>query len=364
MTPVSFRVAALGLLSFVSACGGETWLSQGIVARREVLTDVAERVVVPSFERLRAEAEGLAAAAGAAASSPSLAHVEAARDAWRAARAAWGASEAYLIDPPFDPGRLAKIDTYPVDATRVEAVIAGGSAIDADLVEGLGSTVKGFFAVEYLLFAEPDDPAAVVAALADASTGEARRSYLAAAAAVLASDLSSAADQWDPAGRDLAGSLGRDENMSVERLANRLAVLTETIADRRLGGPLGKTSGGVPQPRSAQSERSGNTRQDILDALGGLRNVYFGRFGAERTAGLDELVSAASGELDDAYRAALSGAIEAVEAIPEPLTEAVESDRASVEAAYAASKALARRTATDLVSGLGTTLGFSPFDGD
>src|SRR5215475_351906 len=136
--------------------------------RRMMLRDLANVVIVPAYEGLTADADALVAALDQLDDRPDAASLAAAQDAWRRTRAAWKQSEAFAIGPAETLRTASKIDWSPIRADRIEGEINGTADLTADYVEDLGANVKGFLAIEYLLFDPDGGDRAVVDALAAA----------------------------------------------------------------------------------------------------------------------------------------------------------------------------------------------------
>jgi len=356
------------LLLVAAACsrGGSGGAAQ-MAARVAMLAGLGPTVIVPTYERLAERTVALRDALAALRANPTPATLAAAQDAWRDARAAWNRGEAFLFGPPSDLFLASKVDVSPVDEARIEAEIAGTAVLDEAHIESLGSTRKGFFAVEYLIFDEVGGDAAVLAALSESAR---RRDYLLALGDNLAAVAARIRDIWSRAGEGFvddfveAGapdSAFPSSKAAEDAIMNHLLVLIEIIADVRLGRPIGKTAGGLDQPLGAESDRSGNSRADVLDDLRGIRNLYEGTFEGASTNGLSSVVAAQTEVIDDVFRRSLNDLVAAVEAIPGPLEDA---DPALVETAFDRAKELKKRLLVDLVAALNTTLTFSPFDGD
>lgn len=87
--------------------------------------------------------------------------IRTAADAWLKARKYWEQSEAFLFGPVADEGIDPRIDSWPLDKTGMDAILANdakmaeiekqGAAYFERLPEGYG--MFGFHALEYLIFA-------------------------------------------------------------------------------------------------------------------------------------------------------------------------------------------------------------------
>jgi len=165
-------------------------------------------------------------------------------------------------------------------------------------------------------------------------------------------------DAWAPSADNGLAEFTADPRKTVDDLVNRLVVLIELLADRRLGRPIGKTAGGVPQPPGSEAERSRNSLADIENDVAGIVALFDGPAGG---TGLSALVRAHSVPVDDAVRTDLGRLVDAVDAIPDPLETA---DDAVIEEAFDRAKDFSQRVILDLVASMNVTLRFSPFDGD
>jgi hypothetical protein len=335
-----------------------------------MLRDLAAVVIIPTYERLAAEAELLAAAAEQLDAAPDAAALAAAQSAWRRTRAAWKQSEAFAIGPAETLRSAAKIDWSPIRSARIESEIAGAAELTAAYAEDLGANLKGLLALEYLLFDPAGGDSAALAALA----GDPRRRRFALAVAENVRDNAVLLrDAWTPGAGDFAAELGNAGRGSaafptvksaVDKLVNQLIFLSEDIADAQLLAALGTRSGGVPQPQALDAHRSENGLADVLDNLAGIQNVYFGAYAGRQGASLSDVVDGISPQAAGVLALAIIRAMETASRVPQPLEQALETDQALVERAQVRAKELMRRLEIDLVSVLGTTLRFNPSDGD
>ena len=132
---------------------------------REIITDYADRVVIPTYQLLAQRAQALDAAIAALAATPSQASLTAARQAWVATRVPWEQSEAHLFGPVSASGYDPAMDSWPVNRTDLDAVLASGNALTQAYVSALPEEQKGFHTLEYLLWGESSDkPAAALTA--------------------------------------------------------------------------------------------------------------------------------------------------------------------------------------------------------
>jgi predicted lipoprotein len=269
-------------------------------------------------------------------------------------------------------GSFQALDSAPVDTAKIDAELAGDSELDAAHVGKLGTNKRGLHAIEYLLF-PADDAGLEAALLADDAAGERRRQFVSAAGQLVARAALELEQAWQPEKGDYArrfsepgapDSVDPTVQLGLDTLLNQTVVLSEVLANVKLGKPLGAGSGGRIDPALQESGRAGTSLSDMLSNLRGIRNVYLGTRDDEKVTSLSTLVHAKSPTVDVHALAALDDAEAALRDLPEPLDTALSDSPAQVQKAYDAVKTLKRVLATEVLSTLGASLKFSDNDGD
>ena len=302
-------------------------------------------------------AQTLLAAVNALAEAPSAEALEAAKDAWLAARVPYQQTEVYrfgnaIVDDwegkvnawPLDEGLIDYVDaTYggatdeneyavlnvvanpsftlsgeTIDASAITPAPLEGSLHEADGVES--NVATGYHAVEFLLWGQDLNGHGAGAgnrpwtdyAPGDACTGghcDRRADYLTAATELLVSDLEWMVAQWQDGG-DARTQLSADENAGISTILTGMGSLSygETAGERmRLGVMLN-------DPEEEHSCFADNTHNDHFYNAVGIRNVYLGSY--TRVDGtivsgesLASLVAAADAGVDAEMRARLDTAV-------------------------------------------------------
>ena len=360
MHSVFLAVAASVAFVFVS-CTPQS----GSDARQTLLNAWGEHVILPEYAQFAILAAEMEPAIEAFCAEASPATLEQAQEAWTVARAPWKRMEVFSFGPYADePLRLGpKIDTWPARTDAVDAFLAGDESITAEKVAGLGVYNRGFPALEYLLFA--GDVAA--------AEGEARRcGYMLA----LAQDLGSLGAQmyaaWDPeqgAYLDQLLQAGKGSTVfltvhdALGEVVNRIGHLAQEMRTDKLGRPLGESTDGTPQQQLVESRFSGRSVQDLKDNLAGIEQLVFpeesGAMGLARYA-----ATLGHEEVGVHLRAQIDVARVALEAIDEPLADAIVFDRGGVETAGDALEVLRQTLQTDVLSALSLSVSFNEADGD
>lgn len=339
----------------VAVGGAAAGCGAGTPDRAEVLEDLADEVIVPAYERLAVSTEALAGATAELCSTLDPDALAATRRALGQARADWSYSEAVWVGPVMERRSWAVID-WPISAAEIEELIADSSVeIDYDrLARRIGADQRGLGAVDYLL--GPPGGAAL-----DDLADRRRCAYLAGVAEVAAAEAVLLPADWtaDFEGEGPYRAVFADpDGTGLDDVVNDAVFLLEAITDLELGIALGEMGSEADPSRIAEGP-AGLGAADLAGKLEGLRAVLIGA--DETPGGLSPLLG---GDLTGRLAAQLASAAAAVAAIEPPLLDAVATSPQTVSAARAAIKDLQVTVATEVVSRLGVTIGFSDADGD
>ncbi|MFM2355393.1 MAG: hypothetical protein RLZZ528_1129 [Pseudomonadota bacterium] len=310
-----------------------------------------------------ATAQALQAATDALIAAPSVQTLQAARDAWRAARIPYQQSEVFrfgnaIVDDwegkvnawPLDEGLIDYVDASyggatdengyavlnvianpgfelggkAVDAAAITPALIAGTLHEADEIEA--NVASGYHAVEFLLWGQDLNGTGAGAGnrpFTDYLQGEGcsggncdrRAAYLDAAVDLLVADLEFMAAQWVEGGAARAALLA-DEGAALTAMLTGMG----SLSYGELAGERMKLGLMLKDPEEEQDCFSDNTHMSHwLDGLG-IRNVYLGRY--ERPDGsvvegpsLSALVAARAPEVDAALKAELDASVAALGAI-------------------------------------------------
>ncbi|HTA88371.1 MAG TPA: imelysin family protein [Polyangiaceae bacterium] len=354
----------LGLACLLLGCDNNTDAPE--VSYGALLGNLTDQVIVPEHQQFAMQADALVTAVQALQAAPSTDSLSSAQTAWRAARSSWRLLDALHFGPVITLATTDRIDVSPADPTAIEAIISGTGNVDDAAVGKASAQAKGFLALEYLLFsADPSMPAPV---LATDGLATRRLSF----AHSLADDLAQAAhlldNSWEPTGGNYANALKSagsgstrytTQRAAVDDLVNGVSYALELVVGVRLAVPLGRKSGGTPDPTLDPTTRSDSAVADMTASLDGVGAVY-------APPGLSNNVRNASASVDQEMTQDLSAAEAAISAIPAPFASAVANDSTSgiVTSAYGVAKTLNDLWNTDITSALGATLKPSDPDGD
>jgi len=330
-------------------------------------------VILPIYDDFIDESALLSDSAAELCSGPSADLLAQTQDAWRRTRIPLKKSEAFRFGPMKTLGVDQAIDFWPTRPENIEEVVAATEPIDDTFIENLGTSAKGLPAIEYLLFDPEGGNEQILVELNDPATGERRCEYLSAMARNVEAKAVLVRQAWDSEDghflRDLITAGGDSDayptvSAATSDFVNSMIFLAESVQGMKIGGPLGKRSGGTPDPESAESYYSDNSLNDIIANLEGLQSLYLAKYGIEDGSGFDDFVRLQNPELADDIADQIEAALEAVRAIPPPLTEAVVHHAALVETAYEEVRQVQVLLEGDFAGVLGSTVTFSDNDGD
>ncbi|MEM7788313.1 MAG: imelysin family protein [Bacteroidota bacterium] len=367
----ALAVAAVfaGLALMAAACDSSEDVAgdDRAAVRQALLTDLADRVILPAHDGFVADAEALATATAAFADAPSEGTLDAARSAWRQAAGTWRQLSALNLPGVRFGLYHNRISTWPADTEFVEEAVATSETIDASYVSARGSNARGLPGLEYLLF--EDD------ALADMSDPQ-RRAYARFVAADIRDQGRALRDKWSTEGGDEIGMFldadteGRDLQSSISRVVNEMAMVSEDLRYQKVGRPLGiarnaSDTDSDPDPSLVESPYAGASMALFRSDLAGLRALVTGGGGT----GLDDYLVTLDAEIDgqplgEALLAQIDATDQAAAALGDGYRQAVAARSPQAEALYDETRTLLRLVKTDLANWLGVSITFSDNDGD
>lgn len=309
-----------------------------------IIDDYVDLTIVPTYESMKDNSKDLLAKVEAYNSDRTSANFDAVADAWKATRAPWEKSESFLFGPAGDKNLDPLLDSWPVDETQLDNVLASDQELTPEFVsEGLGYVTRGFHTVEYLIFRDGDVRYDIT---------ERELEYLISAIEVLRNDCVLLWASWDGGSseQDLIDELEleidtpfADEfkeagNAGSRYLSQKDAIIEMIEGVAAIADELGKVKigaayeGTVGTPTEVESRFSYNSLTDFKNNMNSIKNSYLGGFDeSNRGVGLTEFVAEMDSDLDIEVKAKIDEAIDAIDAIPEAFVNNLKDS--SVEAA-------------------------------
>jgi hypothetical protein len=335
-------------------------------SREDMLRALVQKVIVPGYAGLAAHCRALAEDIEKFNASPDQAALDRARGDWTAALDAADSLRCFQTGPVADRQVVSTFYYWQALPSRIEAIIEDpAQTIDQALLENAGATVKGLYAMEYLLFdrrggqsTEPPDPAKALDLL---STSPRRRAYLLALARDAAEKAGKVSADWSATGpQSAAEKFAAGGQASVNLLVNQLTQSLENTVQNHLASVLT-----VPPPIErllfrVKGSRSGSSLRGVAAALEGVDKFYRGENGLGLRDAVSHLNPAVAARVQEKLTAALAAARE----IGEPLERAAVDKRDGIQNAVDRAHEVEILFKVDLASALGVTITFTSGDAD
>ncbi len=290
LKPVFISVAVIFALTGCGSGGDSANDSSSTAVRfqaKTVIDNVTDNVITATYTDLNNQAQAMLTAIEAMADGATDTELNTAQTAWKAARVPWESSEGFLFGPVDSLGIDPAIDSWPLNTPDLQAFITSNpSATQAD-VENAGDDLRGFHAIEFLLFGNGVTDNQKTAA--EMTAGE--LAYLEALARAFASRTNLLAASWvtDFNGSgpyaDLVRNAGTPGNTTyasqaavIEELANGLIAIVDEVANGKISEPYG-SSPGTADTSLVESQYSWNSLTDFYNNIQSVLNVYSGQQG-------------------------------------------------------------------------------------
>lgn len=329
-----------------------------------MLTEMADGIILPSYDRLAATTSALSNAVGVFTSAPDVASLRGAQQAWTEAADAWQDARPFDFGPAEGLfGTLSEdIGTFPVSVNKVETAIANGDTT----LSGFDRDARGLYGIEYLLFHHVDDTL-----LAQFTREPLRGAYARRVVGVIDSLVQSVRMAWHTGYRETFISRnGTDPGSGTSLLYNNMVRCFEQLKNYSLGLPLGEIAGQT-QPEPDKVEAHYSARSIIL-----MRKHYEAVFRIWEGVSLDRrpikgfrsyLSTVPGGDLLTIstldQHARIKNAMLQLSDL-EVLSSVILDDPARVEAVHTECQKLMRFIKSDLSSLIGIAITYSSGDGD
>lgn len=297
-----------------------------------ILTDFADKTVIPTYKHLAAVSTDLLTAVTNLKNNPSSATLGTARAKWVAARTPWEQSEGFLFGPVDFSGYDPALDSWPVNRTDLEAVLASSDPLTKESVNNLANELKGFHTIEFLLFDEGGSKTI------DDFTAR-QYDYLIAATELLEDAATELHTSWIASGENFRAEVANagagssaytTEKAAAQEMVNGMIGIADEVGNGKIADPFTEQD-----TRLVESQFSFNSLLDFQDNMRSIRNVYEGGYNVE-AMGLDEFIKSKDPALDQRVKAEIQATITEIGKISFPFRDALATDAAQITAAQQA----------------------------
>lgn len=280
--------------------------------------DFVNLVVNGIFVDLNQKAVDLETAINSLRASVTQSNLDSAKSAWIATRVPWEQSEAALFGPADIYGLDPAMDTWPLSQSELDAVLGSGASFSDSFIATLNDSLKGFHAIEYILFGDANSRTA-------AQLTARELDFASALARNLKFNTQLLLDGWltgiqgEPAFADVflnAGQAGNTtfptEQVAVEQIVRGMIAICAEVGEGKIQDPFS-----ARDPNQVESQYSFNTLADFADNIRGVGLVF------DRS--LRSLTNSVNPGLSDKITNQVDTAVNAILAIPSPFSSAIQS---------------------------------------
>ncbi|MCG6186280.1 imelysin family protein [Maribellus maritimus] len=350
------NLVLLSLLLFVSySCDNDNDItgSEQDNLLTEILTDYTDKTVIATYTSMADNSILLTTALEAFEDGITDDEVVAAADAWKDTREHWEKSEAFLFGPAAFNNLDPLLDTWPLDKNQLDQVLTDVESGEIEMSAGyvrdnLGASLRGFHAVEYLLFRDGQ-------ARTGADITATEYSYLKAVALILAQDCITLESWWvgtdnlnankqsilaeaeietgDAFGDEiksagLAGSRYNTQFSAVEEIIQGAMDIADEVGNAKIADPVESKN-----VLDVESWYSWNSLTDFKNNIRSIENAYLG--GADennRGTSISAFVAGEDAALDTEIKTNIATALSKIDAIGEPFRNNLDNESGTSEA--------------------------------
>lgn len=322
--------------------------------KTDMLKNYADNIIIPAYTDLNAKIATLETSVNAFLDAPDQITLDALKAPFKNAYlgfqnisvAYFGPSAALLLNN--------YLNTFPAVPAKIESGIQSGS-YNFNLPVASDS-IQGFPALDYLLFSEN-----AIAKFSEANSAN-RKKYVRDIVTRIKALTTNVLTQWTGTYRSsFISSLKTDVGSSIGFLVNQFAYEMDAMKGPRIGWPFGKQSNGIVFADRCEGYYSGITGDLAVANLKSLKNYFIGNSGKGIS---DYLVLLKKDQLNTSVVNQFEVAINALEAIPQPMSQAFINNAPLVEEAYRQVQKLLTLIKTDVASATGVQITYMDNDGD
>ena len=349
------------LLLLCVACGDNDPVN---FDKSALIENAVDNIIIPNYELFVNQSKQLDESAQAFVQNPSIDHLQALQNQWKASTKQWKMCEMFNFGPADDLSLGFDVDFWPTRPNLIENALGETTQIDANYIESRGAAAKGIPALEYLLFFA--DNQEVLNNYTSDSNAERKRDYLKGLTENLNSKAQILLNAWlvDGYAEEFKNS-SSGFKIELDRLANQMLFLVERVKNAKIGEPLGLGVGAQPNTDLLEARLSENSLDQILSNLAMIKTVFQGGQGLGFDDYLEVLqISVEQQGLALLINQKIDEVIQHLNNLQKPLHQAIDQNPDEINNIHTLLQELTVLIKSDMFSALGITITFSDADGD
>ncbi len=253
--------------------------------RKEMLTHIADNLIIPAFEDFNTKSTALKTAATDFSNSPTAQSLTALRNAWYTAYKTWQHIEMFNIGKAEELQFVNFINIYPVTVADVDANITSGTY---DLNHSNNHDAQGFPALDYLLYGVGSDDTAILEKYTTNANAANYKKYLTDIATKINGITKQVLDDWKGSYYDkFINNSGNTATSSLNKLVNDYIYYYEKgLRANKIGIPAGNFSATSLPEKVEAFYRKDISKELALEALTAVQNFFTGKHYSSNNAKL------------------------------------------------------------------------------
>ena len=363
-----YTFLALAGLAMLSSCTDPDNKPKTEYDRSAMLANYADNLILPGYQLFKTEVDQMNTAMSAFTANPTVATLATARKEYLDAYKAWQDVSVYEFGPADAQTLRSNLNIYPTTTSKIESNITSGN-YNLQLTENFSA--KGFPAIDYLLYNKSSDAEVVAFYTSDANAAK-RKKYLQDITALVKQVVDATHSAWTTGNyaQTFKTSAGTAVGSAVSNIVNGLNSDIDITKRYKVGVPSGRFSVGTPEPQKAEALYSQSSLELLKRNVQAEKAIFQGMTAAGTNGpGLDDYLDHVgakynNGTLSAAIVAQFDAALAAINALQNPISQAVNSNPQGVSKVYEELQKLIVLTKTDMPAALGVSISYTDNDGD
>jgi uncharacterized protein len=332
-----------------------------------MLISYADNLIIPAYTAMQQKIETLQKASDAFMANPSTttqtdlktAYTEAHLQYNRIAVFNFGPAASNLLDNFLNfTGGLdysfttdGELTGFSVDTTAIANNISSGSYNFTTMTRS-SFYAQGFPALNYLYFGDN----------AIAKIDGKRGKYINDVLARMKTLVDVVAKDWNNYRSEFVSNTQSNAGSPIGNMVNQLAYQLDLLKSPRIGWPLGKASNGKIFETKCEAYYAGISASLAAESLNSIKKLYTANNSGKGLS--DYLIALKHAELNTDVLAQFDLAMNKLKAIPDPLSYTLQTQPATVDAAYKEVQKLVTLLKTDVASATAVQISYTDNDGD
>ena len=309
-------LSSITAVVLVAGCKKKDTEELAKVSSEQVIHHFADNVAFAMYTDMYIKANALENSVNALQNNITIQNLQQSQADWKALRAEWEYSEAFLFGPIADLDLDPAWDDWPVNHQDFDFVLNSSNVLTESYVNGLATSSKGFHALEYILFGKNNNQTI-------SNLTPRKLEYATALAKNIKNIASTCKSAWSTDFLQKIKKAGNGSPLYTNKKAAFLEIVNAVVGICGETGEEKIESVFIAQdPKLEESQFSQNSMNDFKSNIKGAEMVYLGSYKVDGI-GLSEWTQQYNKSLDLRIKQAFNEAHNALNAITDPFGVAI-----------------------------------------